>query len=183
MFALQQKINASSSKLQMGPRSKSKSTRFYYPVSATAVKTTFDFGDEDDFMRRKKDEKKKREQKYQVDNLNRLFYSKCMKCCGNDLIRWMEKKWGRRYVMVLDKDNEELILKITPIVGTGNDYCERMDIIANKLNDLMLMDYVQEAILQCSNAEDHVKEWGFFGKEILKKEIIIPLNIYYDGTI
>jgi hypothetical protein len=151
-------------------------------IIASAVKTTFDFGDEEEFINSKK-EAKKRQIKYQIDNLNKLFYSKCMNCCGNDLIQWMEQKWGKRYQMSLEKHHEELILKIHPYLGHGNDYCSSMDKIAGKLNDWMLMDYVKDTILSYTSIQNVRKEWGFFGKEILKEEIIIPLNIYYDGTI
>jgi hypothetical protein len=176
MFALHQKLST--------PYTSTRCTskRFYYPVTASAVKTTFDFGDDDDLIRRKKDEQK-RAQKHQVDNLNRLFYSKCMKCCGNDVIRWMEQKWGRRYVASLEKEGEELVLKIAPVQGHGEEYCNKMEQIAILLNDLMMMDYVQDAILNYPMTDAHGKEWGFFGKNTLKKDIYIPLNIYYDGTV
>ena len=179
------------------------------PVTANAVKTTFDFGDDEEYESYKKNKdklnesfkQKNRQTKHHVEHLNKMFYMTCANCGGNDLIRWMEEKWGARYRMSLEKNQEELVLKITPIIGRGMEYCKNMDLIANKLNDLMLMDYVQEAILSYSPLKKSEKtknkdildsnSWGFdwewtksmFGKEKLKSEILIPLNIYYDGTV
>lgn len=161
-------------------------------ISANAVKTTFDFGEDDEEYRqfkrereeakkKKENEKQKRDVECQVVNLNKIFYQECRFCHGNDLVDWVKERWGKAFQMSLDKERDEMVLRIYPSTGCGMEYMSTMDMIATKLNDWMLMDYVKETILNYPIQAK--KEWVFFGKDKLEKIITIPLNIYYDGTV
>lgn len=179
MFTVQ-RVNSCFSRVFPRTRTARRAVRVY----SSAVKTTFDFGDNGDkedkeFKRKKRFEK---ERAKLIDKLNTVFYKTCTLCCGNDLITWIEERWGDKYVASIEKAGDEMVLTIHPKVGEGETYCDEMDKIATFINDMLLMDYVRTAILEYrpSNTNFQKIMHGILGKELIVKPITISLNIHYD---
>lgn len=169
------------------------------PITITtvthSVKTCFRFDDEDseddgdgdadadgeDDVGRTINRMHKRNKQALVTCFNKLYYN-CQtmeNCCGEDLVDWMKRKWGKVHVMELVRINGEMNLRVyrdelsvideNSTSPVGDFY----DDIAHRLNDCLRMDYVKYQLLTKLNTF----------KRGTKAHLDIPLSIYYDGTM